>query len=102
MLNTTDQSLLEVLLNSWDRNNTVLLGLLRALPEGGLRARAMQGSPTLAQMLTHVHAVRLYAQGNRKVGTDHSFSWRIKGFNSIQLRCMPMNGVDSPPRHSDD
>ena len=41
-------------------------------------------------------------QGNRKVGTDHSFSWRMKGFNSIQLRCMPMNGVDSPPRHSDD
>ena len=41
-------------------------------------------------------------QGNRKVGTDHSFSWRMKGFNSIQLRCMPMNGADSPPRHSDD
>ena len=61
MLNTTDQSLLEVLLDSWDRTNTVLLGLLRALPEGGLRARAMQGSPTVAQMLTHVHACRLYA-----------------------------------------
>ena len=61
MLNTTDQSLLEVLLDSWDRNNTVLLGLPRALPEGGLGCRAMQGSPTVAQMLTHVHVVRLYA-----------------------------------------
>ena len=61
MLNTTDQSLLEVLLDSWDRNNTILLGLLRALPDGGLGARAMQGSPTVAQMLTHIHAVRLYA-----------------------------------------
>ena len=52
-------SLLEALLDSWDRNNTILLNLLRALPKGGLQARAMPGSPSIAEMLTHIHYVRL-------------------------------------------
>src|SRR5689334_22579611 len=54
-----DQSLIEALLNSWDRNNTILLNLLRALPEGGLEARAMEGSPSVAQLFAHIHYVRL-------------------------------------------
>jgi uncharacterized damage-inducible protein DinB len=33
--------------------------LLRALPEGGMEARATTGSPTVAQLFTHVHFVRL-------------------------------------------
>jgi uncharacterized damage-inducible protein DinB len=53
------EHLLEVLLDSWDRSNTILLNLLRALPEGGLSARAMEGSPSVAQMFTHIHYVRL-------------------------------------------
>jgi Uma2 family endonuclease len=44
MSRTHDQSLLEALLDSWDRNNTILLNLLRALPEGRLEARVMGGS----------------------------------------------------------
>lgn len=59
MVNARDQSLLEVLLDSWDRNNTIMVNLLRALPEGGLEARVMGGSPTVAQLFTHVHFVRL-------------------------------------------
>src|SRR6202047_712339 len=59
MSDATDQRLLEALLDSWDRNNTVLLNLLRALPEGGLEARAMQGSPSIAELFTHIHFVRL-------------------------------------------
>ena len=59
MSNSQDQSLLEALLDSWDRNNTILVNLLRALPEGGLEARAMEGSPSVAQMFTHIHYVRL-------------------------------------------
>ena len=59
MPNTHDQSLLEALLESWDRNNTILVNLLRALPEGGLEARAMEGSPSAAEMFTHIHYVRL-------------------------------------------
>jgi uncharacterized damage-inducible protein DinB len=56
---THDQSLLEALLDSWDRNNTILLNLLRALPEGGLKARAMASSPSVAELFTHIHYVRL-------------------------------------------
>jgi uncharacterized damage-inducible protein DinB len=54
-----DQTLLEALLDSWDRNNTILVNLLRAIPEGGLEVRAMEGSPTVAEMFTHIHYVRL-------------------------------------------
>ncbi len=59
MSGTDDQSLLAVLLDSWDRNNTILVNLLRALPEGGLDARAMEGSPSVAEMFNHIHYVRL-------------------------------------------
>jgi uncharacterized damage-inducible protein DinB len=59
MSNPQDRSLLEALLDSWDRNNTILLNLLRALPEGGLEARAMEGSPSIAELFTHIHYVRL-------------------------------------------
>jgi uncharacterized damage-inducible protein DinB len=59
MSDTRNEPLLEALLNSWDRNNTILLNLLRALPEGGLDARAMEGSPSIGQLFTHIHYVRL-------------------------------------------
>jgi len=59
MSDASDQTLLEVLLDSWDRNNTILLNLLRALPDGGLEARAMEGSPSVAELFTHIHYVRL-------------------------------------------
>jgi uncharacterized damage-inducible protein DinB len=56
---STEQRLLEALLDSWDRNNTILVNLLRALPEGALEARAMEGSPSIAEMFIHIHFVRL-------------------------------------------
>jgi len=59
MSDASDQGLLEALLDSWDRNNTILVNLLRALPEGGLEARAMEDSPSIAEMFTHIHYVRL-------------------------------------------
>jgi uncharacterized damage-inducible protein DinB len=59
MLDAPDRGLLEALLDSWDRNNTILVNLVRAVPEGGLEARAMEGSPSVAQMFTHIHYVRL-------------------------------------------
>src|ERR1700733_11608904 len=54
-----DRFLLDALLDSWDRNNTILLNLLRALPDGGLEVRVMEGSPSVAEMFTHIHYVRL-------------------------------------------
>jgi len=51
--------LLEALLDSWDRNNTILVNLLRAIPRASLDARAMQGSPSVGELFGHIHYVRL-------------------------------------------
>jgi uncharacterized damage-inducible protein DinB len=59
MSNAPDQPLLEALLDSWDRNNTIMVNLLRTLPDGGPETRAMEGSPSVAELFTHVHYVRL-------------------------------------------
>jgi uncharacterized damage-inducible protein DinB len=59
MTQGTDSLLLDALLEAWDRSNTVMVNLLRALPEGGLESRATATSPTVAQQLTHIHHERL-------------------------------------------
>jgi uncharacterized damage-inducible protein DinB len=59
MADTHDQRLLEVLLDSWSRNNSILLNLLHAIPDGGFEARAMEGSPSVAELFMHIHYVRL-------------------------------------------
>jgi uncharacterized damage-inducible protein DinB len=53
------QRLLEALLDSWDCNNTILVNLLRILPEGGLEVRAMEGGRRVSELFTHIHFVRL-------------------------------------------
>jgi uncharacterized damage-inducible protein DinB len=52
-------SLREALLDTWDRNNTITVNLLRALPEGTMDLRVMAGSPSIAEMFVHMHYVRL-------------------------------------------
>src|SRR6202035_2268623 len=59
MPDVPNQRLLEALLDSWDRNNTILVNLLRALPNRGLEARVMESSPSVTEMFTHIHYVRL-------------------------------------------
>jgi uncharacterized damage-inducible protein DinB len=59
-MSTTHDSLLEALLDSWNRHNTILINLLRALPEGGLEARAMEGSPTIEFLYSHIHETRYF------------------------------------------
>lgn len=59
MRTAEDAGLLDAVLDSWDRNNTILVNLLGAVPDGGLEARAMAGSPSVAEMFMHVHYVRL-------------------------------------------
>jgi uncharacterized damage-inducible protein DinB len=54
-----DAPLLEALLDSWDRNNTILVNLVRLVPEGGMDIRAMEGSPSVGEMFAHIHYVRL-------------------------------------------
>jgi uncharacterized damage-inducible protein DinB len=53
------ERVLDALLDSWDRNNTILVNLLRLIPSGGMEVRAAEGSPTIAEMFTHIHYVRL-------------------------------------------
>jgi uncharacterized damage-inducible protein DinB len=59
MARTSELNLLEPLLDSWDRNNTILINLLRAVPEGGLEVRAIEGGHSVAELFTHIHYVRL-------------------------------------------
>lgn len=59
MAELREQTLLEAVLDSWDRNNTILLNLLGALPAGGLEARVAADSPSVAEMFTHIHYVRM-------------------------------------------
>ena len=59
MPHSPDGPLLDALLDSWDRNNTILVNLLLALPEDTMMLRAMDGSPTFAQLFAHMHYVRL-------------------------------------------
>ena len=54
----SDALLLEVLLDSWDRNNTITTNLLRAIPDGTMDLKVTAGSPSIAQLFTHMHYVR--------------------------------------------
>ena len=58
MTNDTYFSLLNALLDSWDRNNTIVINLLRALPPEAMQVRPAPGSPSIAQLFTHIHYVR--------------------------------------------
>ncbi|HEV8364367.1 MAG TPA: DinB family protein [Gemmatimonadaceae bacterium] len=59
MLPASDQRLLDALLDSWDKNNSILVNLLNAIPEGALDITPMEGSPSIAQLFRHMHYVRL-------------------------------------------
>jgi len=63
MSNAPETSLLEALLDSWQRSNTILLNVLHALPEGGLDARALEGSPSVAVQFSHIHQTRKFWLG---------------------------------------
>jgi uncharacterized damage-inducible protein DinB len=59
MPDAPDPSFLEALLESWDRNNTILINLLRAIPKGAFGTRAMESSPSVGELFGHIHYVRL-------------------------------------------
>ena len=53
------QLLLPALLDSWDRNNRILVNLLRALAEADLEVRSADGGHSVAELFAHMHYVRL-------------------------------------------
>ncbi len=54
-----DAGLLEVNLESWRRNNEILINLLRSVPADAMQASALPGSPTVAAMFHHMHHERM-------------------------------------------
>lgn len=58
-MHTSDLSLLEALLDSWDRNNTIVVNLLHAIAHDELDVRAMPDSPSVGELFGHIHYVRL-------------------------------------------
>lgn len=54
-----DAALLDALLDSWDRNNAILVNLLRALPEGALDFIPAAGSPSVGALFVHMHYCRV-------------------------------------------
>jgi uncharacterized damage-inducible protein DinB len=76
-----DQRLLDALLDSWDRNNTIVLNLLRALPEGGLEARVTEGSPSVSEMFTHMHHERMisvFEEAPEFAGKVPEEEWKVE------------------------
>jgi uncharacterized damage-inducible protein DinB len=51
--------LLDALLDSWDRSNTILVNLLRSIPQEAFEFRPTSTSPTIAALFAHIHYVRL-------------------------------------------
>jgi uncharacterized damage-inducible protein DinB len=81
MSNAAADRLLEDLLDSWDRNNTILVNLLRILPEGALDVRVMEGSPSVAEMFTHMHYCRLvfvFEDAPEFTGKLPEGEWRVE------------------------
>ena len=59
MANSPDHHLLEALLDAWDRNNTITVNLLHAVPEDAMEFTPTDGSPSIARLFTHMAYVRL-------------------------------------------
>lgn len=59
MANNPHDALLAALLDSWDRNNTILVNLLHAIPEGALDLRPEPTSPSIGGLFMHMHYCRL-------------------------------------------
>lgn len=59
MSDVSHPHLLDALLDSWDRNNAILINLLRALPESALEIKASDDSPPIGALFAHMHYVRL-------------------------------------------
>lgn len=52
-------NVLDALLDSWDRNNVITTNLLRLVPDDALDITPADGSPSIGQLFTHIHYVRL-------------------------------------------
>jgi uncharacterized damage-inducible protein DinB len=78
MTTTRRQRVYDAVLDSWERHNTALLNLVRAIPDGGLDASAMAGSPTIGQMFSHMHHERMvsvFENAPERAGEVPAIEW---------------------------
>lgn len=59
MPNAADAPLLDALIDSWTRNNQILVNLLRLVPPELFDSWPAPGSPSIAELFAHIHFVRL-------------------------------------------
>jgi uncharacterized damage-inducible protein DinB len=59
MSHSPAQPLLEALLDSWDRNNTITINLLRAIADDAMDLKPIDSSPSIAQLFAHMDYCRL-------------------------------------------
>jgi uncharacterized damage-inducible protein DinB len=52
-------TVLDALLDSWDRNNAITTNLLRLVPDDAMDLTPADGSPSIGQLFAHLHYVRL-------------------------------------------
>jgi uncharacterized damage-inducible protein DinB len=52
-------TVLDALLDSWDRNNTITTNLLRLVPGDAIDLTPIDGSPSIVQLFVHIHYCRL-------------------------------------------
>jgi uncharacterized damage-inducible protein DinB len=58
-MSDSHNQLLNAILDSWDRNNTILVNLLRLIPAELMDLRGTATSHTLGELFTHMHYCRL-------------------------------------------
>lgn len=58
-MSASHDGLLSALLDSWDRNNTILINLLRLVPDDLMDLRGTDSSHTIGALFTHMHYCRL-------------------------------------------
>ena len=59
MKNSSDQPLIDALLDSWDRNNAITINLLRAIADDAMDLKPIDTSPSIAQLFAHMDYCRL-------------------------------------------
>lgn len=82
--------LLDAILETWARSNTILLNLLQMIPAEALSARAAPDSPTVAQMFHHLHHERMISileEAPEHAGTVPSEEWPADE-NSHRIRAL--------------
>ena len=73
--------LLDDLLDSWDRNNSILVNLLDAIPADALEIRPMADSPSIGELLSHIHYVRMVfveEDAPEFAGTPPASEWKAE------------------------